>query len=134
MDEEAGVESRRSLGIDLGAGAEGVVVVRIEAGAGVWRGSCVCVRGCVSNVGLAGRELALEVEADSEDEGDSGPFIVMAGAGVAGTCLSVFISLSSGFSISCSCFSPSDRSAVFSESLAVSSFSLSAITSLYSGM
>jgi len=87
-----GVWRGKSLGIDFGAGAEGVLAN--VAGAGVCKGSD-CWGG-----GLGERELDGEAEGDGDGEGEDGLFIVIAGAGVAGTCFSVPISFSVLFSCS----------------------------------
>lgn len=114
----------------MAGGAEGVLAK--EAGAGVCRGSD-CFGG-----GLVERELdgEAEGEGDGDGEGDGGLLIVIAGAGVAGTCFSISTSLPFSctftWSRSCSlfCFSLRDMSAVFS-SRAFSSLSISPIVLSY---
>jgi hypothetical protein len=84
--------------------------------------------------GLGERELDGEAEGEGEGEGEGGLFIVIAGAGVAGTCFSVPISFSVPFSCTCSwsfsCASSIDMPAVLS-SRVFSSLSISVIVSLY---
>jgi hypothetical protein len=78
--------------------------------------------------GLGERELDGEAEGEGEGDGEGGLFIVIAGAGVAGTCFSVSTSLpfSWTFSRSSSCPSCMDMPAVFS-SRVFSSLSISVI-------
>jgi len=58
-----------------------------EAGAGVWRG-----RDCFGG-GLGERELDGEADGEGEGDGEGGLLIVIAGAGVAGTCFSMSVSV-----------------------------------------
>ena len=58
-----------------------------EAGAGVCKG-----RDCFGG-GLGERELDGEADGEGDGEGEEGLFIVIAGAGVAGTCFSMSVSV-----------------------------------------